>query len=293
MKKLGDLLITLIYEFVSLIILILPDRARYKAGVFLGKLLLKLVKGYSKMAYQNMRLVLKDELTPEEIDRLVEQNFTHMGLVIVEFIMLRKLNRHNFRNYIDLTIEGEKYLKKAYAEGKGVIIYAAHLGNWEWLGAILSFLGYPVTAIAQQQHNQSFDRSINKIRRDTGVRIIFTWNISHRDAYLALKNNECLYLLGEQYPFSNGWPVRFFGQPTDAFSGVVRFAKKTGASIVPTFLVREGWRRHRLIFLEPHQVAKEADQKEQQKILQELTDEVETMIRDYPEQWLWIHERWR
>lgn len=293
MKELGNLLITLIYEIVSLFILILPDQVRLKVGVLLGKLLRKTVKSYYEIAYNNMQLVLKDVLSPEEIDALLEENFTHMGLVISEFIMVRKLNRNNYRNYIDLTIEGEKYLKEAYNRGKGVIIYTAHFGNWEWLGAILSFLGYPLTAIAKKQHNKTFDYSINKIRRAKGVKMIFTRGMSQREAYAALKNNECLFLLGEQYPLSNGWPVRFFDQDTYAFSGVVRFARNTGASIVPTFLIREGWRKHRLVFFEPYQVDRDSRKPEQEKMLQELTDIVEMMIRKYPAQWLWIHERWR
>ncbi len=293
MKELGNLLITLFYKLVSLIIIILPDQIRFKVGVLLGKLLRKTVKSYNGIADNNMRLVLKDELSPAEIERLLEENFTHMGLVIVEFIMVRKLNKNNFRNYIDLTIEGEDFLKDAYSRGQGVIIYTAHLGNWEWLGAILAFLGYPLTAIAQRQHNKSFDHSINKTRRDKGVKMIFTREMSQRDCYLALQNNECLFLLGEQYPLSNGWPVRFFGQDTYAFSGVVRFAQKTGASIVPTFLIREGWRKHRLVCLQPYRVDKDTDRTEQKRILQELTAKVEMMIRNHPAQWLWIHERWR
>ena len=293
MKELGDLLITFIYKVFSYLVLILPDCLRPKVGVFLGKVLLKTVKSYSTVARKNMELVLKDEYTPEEIEQLIEANFTHMGMVIVEFMLSKRLNQKNFRQYAGLTVEGEEFLKEAHSRGKGVIIYTAHLGNWEWLGAMVSFLGYPLTAIVQRQHNKSFDRSINKLRRSKGVRILYTRKMSQRDAYLALKNNECLYLLGEQYPLSNGWPVTFFGQSTYAFSGVVRFAQKTGASIVPTFMVREGWRKHRLIFFKPYQVEKDMDQAEQERILQELTDQIEAMIRKHPEQWLWIHERWR
>ncbi len=228
MKELGDLLITFIYKVFTYLVLILPDRWRPKVGVFLGKVLLKTVKSYSTVARKNMELVLKDEYTPEEIEQLIEANFTHMGMVIVEFMLSKRLNQKNFRQYAGLTVEGEEFLKEAHSRGKGVIIYTAHLGNWEWLGAMVSFLGYPLTAIVQRQHNKSFDRSINKLRRSKGVRILYTRKMSQRDAYLALKNNECLYLLGEQYPLSNGWPVTFFGQSTYAFSGVVRFAQKTG-----------------------------------------------------------------
>ena len=125
------------------------------------------------------------------------------------------------------------------------------------------------------------------------MRILYTRKMSQRDAYFALKNNECLYLLGDQYPLSNGWPVTFFDQPTYAFSGVVRFAERTGASIVPTFLVREGWRKHRLVFFRTLPGGEGHGPGRKEKILQELTDQVEMMIRKYPEQWLWIHKRWR
>lgn len=293
-KELGNLLITLFYKLVSLIVLMVPDRARYKIGVFLGKLLLRYVKSYTDVAYKNMHLVFKNKFTSEEIDRLVAEHFTHLGLVAVEFILLQKLNRNNFRNYIDLRIEGEEHLKAAHARGKGVIIYSAHLGNWEWLGAILSFLGYPVTAIAQPLHNKSFNRTVNKTRQATGIKLISTRRRSaQRDAYLALKNNKCLFILGDQYPVSNGWPVTFFGQATYAFSGVIRFAKKTGAAILPSFLVRDGWRKHRLIFLKPYVVEKDLNQSQQEELLQTLTDHVEEMIRKHLPQWLWIHERWR
>ena len=91
MKELGNLLITLFYKLVSLIIIILPDQIRFKVGVLLGKLLRKTVTSYNETAYNNMRLVLKDELSPAEMERLLEENFTHMGLVIAEFIITKKL----------------------------------------------------------------------------------------------------------------------------------------------------------------------------------------------------------
>ena len=293
MKELGNLLITFTCKMIAFIIMILPDRWRPNVGAGLGKLLLKTVKSYSETARAGMELVLKDEYTPEEIERLIEANFRHMGLVIVEFMLSRKINQKNFRQFVGLTVEGEEFIQKAYSRGKGIILYAAHLGNWEWLGGMVAFLGYPLTAIVQRQHNKSFDRWINNLRRSKGVRILYTRKMSQRDAYLALKNNECLFLLGDQYPVSNGWPVTFFNQPTYAFSGAIRFAERTGASIVPAFLVREGWRKHRLVFFKPYQVEKGLEQAEREKILQELTDQVEMMIRKYPEQWLWIHKRWR
>lgn len=294
MKELGNLLITLFCKVVTVLVLIIPDRLRPKVAKWLGKLLLKTVKSYSETARENMELVLKDEYTPAEIEELIKANFDHMGQVIVEFMLGWKITQENFRKYVGLTVEGEEFLKEAHSRGKGVIIYTAHLGNWEWLGGMVAFLGYPLTAIVQRQHNKSFDRWINKLRRSRGVRVLYTRNkMSQRDAYAALQNSECLYLLGDQYPLRHGWPVIFFGQPTYAFSGVIRLAQKTGASIVPTFFVREGWRKHRLIFYQPYQIGEDMDQAEQLRILQELTNRIETMIRKYPEQWLWIHKRWR
>src|SRR5690554_392207 len=234
--KLGDLLVMGIYNFVSLLVLIASDKTRYKIGVLLGKFARVAVNSLYKLVVSNLQLVLGDKLSPDEIKKIAEDNFTNMGLIIIEFILLRGMNKENFRETIDFSIEGEEYLREAYDRGKGVIIYTAQFDNWEWLGAILSYLGYPVTAIAKKQHNKKFDRSINNIRRKTGVKMIFTRKMSQRAAYTSLKNKECLYIIGEQYPVSNGWPVQFFGLSTLAFSGVVRLAQSTGASIVPVFL---------------------------------------------------------
>jgi KDO2-lipid IV(A) lauroyltransferase len=291
--KLGDLVVMGIYNLVTLLVLVSPDKARYKIGVLLGKFARKAVKSLNKLVISNLQLVLGDELSSDELRKIAEENFTNMGLVIIEFILLKRMTKDNFREIIDFSIEGEEYLREAYDRGKGVIIYTAHFDNWEWLGAILAFLGYPVTAIAQEQHNKSFDRSINKTRRKTGVKMIFTRKMSQRAAYTALKNQECLYIIGEQYPVSNGWPVQFFGLSTLAFSGVVRFAQSTGASIVPAFLVREGWRKHRLVIHPSYLVEKKASLTEQEKLLQELIGIVEKTIREHPDQWLWAHERWR
>ena len=153
-KELGNLLITLFCMVVKSFVFILPDRLRPKFGKWLGKLLLKTVKSYSETARESMELVLKDELTPEEIERLIEENFTHMGQVIVEFMLSWKLNHKNFREYANLTVEGEEFLEKAHRRGKGSILYTAQLGKWDWLGCCC-FLGYPLTAIVQRQHNRA------------------------------------------------------------------------------------------------------------------------------------------
>lgn len=292
-KKLSDFLVMAIYTFVSFLVMIVPDKARYRIGILLGKFARKAVKSLYKLVVNNLQLVLGEELSPEEINKVAEENFTNMGLIIIEFILLKKMNENNFRKIINFSIEGEEYLKEAYDRGKGVIIFTAHFGNWEWLGAILSYLGYPMTAIAKQQHNKGFDQSINKTRRKTGVKMIFTRKMSQRAAYTALKNKECLYIIGEQYPVSNGWPVQFFGRSTLAFSGVVRFAEKSGAAIVPAFLVREGWRKYRLVIHQSYLVEKGADLTVQEKVLQELMGMVEKVIRENLDQWLWAHERWR
>ncbi|MDI3547368.1 MAG: Kdo2-lipid lauroyltransferase/acyltransferase [Halanaerobiales bacterium] len=284
------LILYLLFEAISILIRVLPDRVRYYLGLGLGKLVFHLVKSRREVAAENIKKALGDELTADRIYQLTKKVYHHLGLMLVEFILLPKINRDNFRRYI--RVENEEILKQALERGKGVIIYGAHFGNWEWMGAVISLLGYPFNAIVRKQNNPYFDARINQIRRGKGVRII-PKGMSVRKAYRCLKRGEGLLVLGDQDARSHGWEVTFFGQKTSTFPGAVQLARRTGAVIVPTFLIREAWGRHRLVFHQPYIISRDASEREQRELLQKLTAEIEAVIRSHPEQWLWLHRRWK
>ncbi len=289
MEKIKNVILYAIFRSIFFITNILPESSRYLLGKTLGRIIYKLVKSRRKITEENLKLAYNN-LSDVELKRLTEKVFINMGLMLVEFIFLGKINEENFRDYCN--IEGEDYLKQAFSRGKGVIIYGAHFGNWEWMAAFISLLGYPLSAIAARQHNGFFNKKINEIREDKGINII-PIGMSVRQGYSDLKEGNLLYILGDQDARNHGWKINFFNRPASTYPGAVQLAQRTGAAIVPTFLIRENQAQHRLVFKKPQIVQADTSEEKQKEILQKLINISEDVINKHPAQWFWLHKRWK
>ncbi len=285
-----NFLLYILFEFFSVLVLVLPDKMRYFLGKYFGKFAYLVTSDRRRIVYNNLKKAFKDEYDEEKINNLTKEVYHNAGLILVEFILLKKLNKNNFKDYIE--IEGEENLKKAFEKEKGIIIYGAHFGNWELMAAAISLLGYPINAIAKEQENSYFNTKINEIRKSKGINII-SRGISVRKAYHHLKDGECVYILGDQDARSKGWKMNFFNRNASTFPGAVELSSRTGAIIIPTFLIRKGWRKYKLNFYPAIEIPEDAEKKEKKNILQNLVNLTEEIIRDYPDQWLWLHRRWK
>ncbi|MFW5980442.1 MAG: lysophospholipid acyltransferase family protein [Halanaerobiaceae bacterium] len=290
LNKLKNIIIYCLFMIFYFIIKILPDRLRLYFGKGFGRFAYMMTGKRRKIAEKNLKLALGEKFKDKEIEKIIKKVYQHLGLVLVEFIMQDDINENNYKKFFE--IQGVEYLKEAFSGGKGVILYSAHLGNWEWLAAFISLLGYPVNAIAYEQKNSYFNKKINNIREKSGVNII-PKGFSVREAYKKLKKGEGLYILGDQSAHSNGWKTDFFGQPSLTYQGAVQLAQRTGAVILPVFFVRKDWNNHQMVFYPPREVAATASEKEQKQELQELTSLVEKEIEKNVPQWLWLHRRWK
>lgn len=285
-----DRLLYIIFLMFYYFIRLMPQRMGRYLGILLGNCFYLLLKTRREIAEKNLSLAFGDDLSHRAIRELCKKVFQHLGLLIVEIVLLYQLNKDTLPQHI--SIQGEEKLKKAFAQKKGIIIYSAHLGNWEWMASAIALLGYPLYVVVTRQKNRHFDSFINDVRRGKGWHIVFK-DFSLKQSFKVLKNGQCLGLLSDQHGGRHGWQIDFFGKKTSTFTGAVKLAQRTGAFIVPSFMVRKGWIKHHLIFKEPLQVPKEASQIELQKILEDLTKQTEDMIREHPNQWLWLHRRWK
>ncbi|MFW6380979.1 MAG: lysophospholipid acyltransferase family protein [Bacillota bacterium] len=290
MDRLKNLILYGVYKGFSLVARALPDRGQQYLGLALGRLVYHLPENRRQLAFNNMKQALGGDYSINEIKQKVRGVYDHLGQMLVEFILTERLDQDYIDQHIKIT--GLDNLEQAYSRGQGVILYSAHFGNWEWMGSLIPLLGYPMTAIVKPQHNPYFDQAITELRQYTGSRVIAT-GFSLRQAYQTLKNGDCLFVLGDQDARSQGWKLDFLGRPASTYGGVVKLARRTGAAIVPMFMVRQGWGQHHLQFLEPRWIGAEAGEERQLELLQELTGIVEGYIREYPEQWFWLHRRWK
>ncbi|MBI3008012.1 MAG: lysophospholipid acyltransferase family protein [Candidatus Omnitrophica bacterium] len=229
----------------------------------------------------NIKLILKvDDKKAEYYAKSVFRNF---GRYLVDFLRFSRLDKGYVQRFV--VIEGLEHLDKVLARGKGCIGITAHLGNWELGGAILSILGYPVNAVALSHADKNVNNFFTKQREITGIKVIPT-GVAVRRCFSALANNEFLALLGDRDFANDGIPVEFFGTQVALPKGPAALSLKTGASILPGFLVREDRDHFRLIIEQPIEYSPTGNSNEDLVILtRRIAEVMERYISKYPTQW--------
>lgn len=283
-----DKLSILLYNIFRFSLKKLPQRA----GRYLGKLIAVLAYLITPARREHSRLNLKKALNLSEQDskKMIKEVYKNLGYDFAEFLIEDSLTERDIEEIVEFN--NLEYLDQALSENKGVILYTAHLDNWELLGAILAIKGYKINSIARKQNNSLFDQKINQIRRGIGIGII-PKGLAVRQAFKKLKDNQIVAILGDQDARSTGWKLKFFERDASTYPGAVQFAQRTGAPIVPVFMERKGWLEHKLKVYPPRRIAKAADQEELKKELQSLLELTEKEIKAHPADWMWLHKRWK
>jgi KDO2-lipid IV(A) lauroyltransferase len=283
-----DKLSIFFYNLFKFITKSLPRKKADFIGLIIAKLAYLITPERRKRASDNIEKAL--EVPKEEAARLTKEVYKNLGLNFAEFLLEEELTKGDIEQMVDFI--NLDYLDQALEKGKGVILYTAHFGNWELLGAVLALKGYKINSIAREQNNLLFDKKINKIRRDLGIGII-PRGLAVRQAFKALKNNEIVAILGDQDARSNGWKLEFFDRPASTFPGAVQFAARTGAEIVPGFFSRRAWLKHQFKCYPPRKIDAESTKDELKKELQSLLELTEAEIKKSPADWMWLHKRWK
>lgn len=192
-----------------------------------------------------------------------------------------------------VSTEGWEYFAQALDRGRGVLFVSAHFGNWELAAQYVARKGIRFDAIVKRQRNQVFDDYTNRLRERNGVHVIMKHG-PLREIFDELARNASIAFLSDQDAGHDGMRLDFLGRPASVHTGPVRIALKTGAAIVPSFCVSKPDGSHCVVFF-PAVPTAGLDTSPQSVALvtRELLDRTETMVRQYPEQWFWVHRRWK
>jgi KDO2-lipid IV(A) lauroyltransferase len=226
-----------------------------------------------------------------EVRKLVRRNFEHLGAVAVEFLGLGALTPEELLRRS--RFEGVEHLEEARAQGKGVFILASHQGNWELAGAAVTAFAPPVSFVGKRLKNRGVDRRVTELRERFGGQAI-----PHRNAVRpilrALKEGRIVGMLMDQKALAREAVMsRFFGQPVATNQGLAVLALKVGAPVVPAFGLRVPGGQ--IIRFQPALLPPAArDLRERIGQFTEAFDaSIEAVVRENPEQWFWVHRRWR
>ncbi len=287
-KKIMDRLVRIVFGIGDKVVNILPDAVVARLGKGLGFMAYYLAGHERKLAWRNINNVEFGQYTEKEKRKIIKGACKHFGQMIMELFLIKNINENNVYEYFDY--ENINVLQEAAAQNRGIIIYTAHFGNWEWLGPALSRKGYPTTAIVEKQDYG--DEVLNDIRRSGGTEIIYT-GAGIRKAYKALKNNKILFLLGDQHAGEAGLEVDFLGRTTSTYRGVVKLAARTNAIIIPAYPIRQGFAKFKVSFSPAVEVTGDLNVEKEKNILKCLIETTEEIVRENPEQWNWFYKRWK
>lgn len=218
----------------------------------------------------------------------------HLCATAIDTGRLPFLNRTNYAPQI--RIEGEEYFEQARAMGNGVLLLTLHLGNVEMAMAGLSLHGLPLNVIAKRFRSRFLTRLVFDLRRSFGTKFIEPHGPRTALAILRAcgKNEAVVFVLDQYMRAQYGVETTFFGHRTGTASGLALFALKTRAPVVPVYSWRDENHCLRIVFEAPVPVPAVAGRSNLVKALTQCyNDRLEGIVRKHPEQWMWVHRRWK
>jgi KDO2-lipid IV(A) lauroyltransferase len=270
---------------------LLPRRMGLAFFSALGALAFRLYEEERERTKTNLALAFAGT-DPMIIEAMAKSSFIALGRNVYDALRLVFLERGDMEGLC--TISGEHHLRESYERGNGVIALTGHIGCWELLAACFSGKGYKVSVIARSLHDERLNDILVNMRLRHGI--VSIPRVSGAiTGYKALKKGEILGMLIDQDIDVDGVMVPFFGVPAYTARGAAVYALKSGADIVPMAIHLQPDGRHRITVMPQLEPPPERLGEEQRVV--ELTaacsEAVEKLIRLYPQQWVWFHERWK
>jgi len=236
-----------------------------------------------RIARQNLAFALPDR----DAERITDGVFRSIARMLVAFARFLSIRRDNVAGWI--RCEGMEHYEDGLRAGRGVLFATAHLGNWELSAYAHALLAAPMNVVVRPLDNPLIDRLVERRRSLSGNRPIFKKDYA-RAILKALAANQAVGILIDQNATpESGVFVDFFGVPACAGAGFAKLAARSGAAVIPGFaLWSEGEQRYILRFYPPIPMTGDAAAD-----TQAVQSQLESVIREHPDQWLWIHRRWK
>ncbi|NWF93747.1 MAG: lysophospholipid acyltransferase family protein [Syntrophaceae bacterium] len=281
----------LLLKVFSLFINLLPEGLCLWMGRRFGSLAYHLDREHRKVALQNLRVAFGREKSEEERRAIAKRTFQNLGMMMVEFFRIPRMDEEIFKRKV--VMEGLDEAMELLKKKRGALILVSHFGNWELMGLMSRVIGNPIMVIAKPLKNRYVDQFINEIRKGTGLEVIPPEKAS-RKVIRALSENRLVgILIDQRAKRSEGVWADFFGRKAPTTPGLAVLALKTGAPVFPVFMIRNGFQKHRLLVKEPLSLVRTGNVKHDVETNTQLFNHtLEAMIREYPDQWFWVHRRW-
>ena len=270
----------------------LPRRMARAAGAAIAAIAFVSMGRLRRVGRRNLEMAFP-ALPAAEREAILRQEYRHLGWLLGEFCQMSTYTQEYASRFI--RYQGLEHYLGARDRGKGVFVLTGHLGAWELSSFYHSLAGYPMGMVIRRLDNPLVDRLVNRIRCQHGNRVL------HKDDFArgligAMRAGETVgILMDTNMTPPQGLFVPFFGVEACTASGLARVALKTGAAVLPGFLLWEEAERQYVLRFGPElELADSGDSEADAASNTALfTAVIEETIREYPSQWLWMHRRWK
>lgn len=280
-----------VFRGIQRALLLMPLKSVQRIGAAVGAVAFFLAGNRRRIALENLQNAFPEK-KEWELRRIARGAFQSYAISLMEFLWVPKLDSQTLGGI--LSTDGLEVIRECHSRGKGIVVVSAHLGNWELVALGLSYAVHlPVSIIVQTQNNLLVDQAINALRTTFGNAVI-PMGIAVRDVVRALREGEVVAFAADQSGPEQGPFIDFFGRRVATHQGPALFALKTGAPLVMVLCIRNSNGTYRGIIEEIRTNDLAGPTAEHTRALTErYTHYLESVIRRHPEQWLWMHRRWK
>ena len=270
---------------------VLPRGALLSLGAAFGALAGRLDRRHTAIARGNLREAFGDDLKEAERERVMRACWRHFGRITFDALAFPQLDQRALGSI--LKVVGLENAREALAYGRGLLVFSAHYGHWEAGAVAMGLLGIPFAVIARPLDNPVLDRRLEKLRSRSGNAVI-PKRRAVRETMRALARGAGVAILIDQDAGADGVFVPYFGRLASTTPTLALLALRTEAPIVPVFARVEADGTI-TVHIEPVVPSRPSDDRDAdvRRLTADCTRIVERWARENPEQWLWMHRRWK
>lgn len=242
------------------------------------------------LAERNIALAFPEK-SREEVDRIVKQVYCNLAENVVEVLRLPLVRTaEDAASLVD--IDTRYFRSVSSGRTAGAVLVSAHFGNWELLGVAFGYLVGPMTVVAKRLKNAEIDREINRLRAISGNTVVYKRQ-ALREGLRRLRQGGIMSILADQSDPKGGFFTGFLGRKSSVFLGPAFLALKTGVPLFVCICRRTGKGRYAMEFEEIDHSDLGPTRSDAEELARRYTRVLERYIRCYPEEWFWLHNRWK
>jgi KDO2-lipid IV(A) lauroyltransferase len=281
--------ILLLFQAISII---LPQKGRTMLGKIIGNAIYYCWKYRRNIAIENLTYSFPEKPIAE-IKSIARKSFESIAITFFEFFAFNYIDENKLKKMIDFD-EGLRLINNAKTDKEGMLFVSGHFGNWELIAyAVGVFVDFPITIVVKPQANEIIDKKLNKIRTSQGNKIVSMYSAAKTIIAEIRAGNVIALLVDQSATEKFDIFVNFFGRPASTFKVVAELALRYRIPLIMGFAIRQPNGKYKAEITQIDYSDLDFSQENILELTKRHTKHLENTIRQYPEQWAWMHRRWK